>query len=176
MTVRRARDTDLVGVAAILNREIASNFAHFGTEPMTEERLHNELKAAGEKCPWFVAETADGRILGVARASPWKSRGGYAWTVEIGVYVAPDAQGKGIGTALYEALFPAMRRAGIRTVLAGIALPNDSSVRLHERFGMAHAGTLPKAGFKLGQWRDVGYWALHWGEGPPTAGASDDLS
>ena len=49
-------------------------------------------------------------------------------------------------------------------VLAGIGQPNPASVRLHEAFGFRRVGTLPRIGWKLGKWHDVGYWALNFGE------------
>ncbi len=106
------------------------------------------------------------QLIGFARSGPWKTREAYSQTCEIGVYVRPEFHGKGVGKALYAALLPALRECGFRTVLAGIALPNPASVRLHESFGMTHFGTMHKVGYKFGQWWDVGYWELHWGEEP----------
>lgn len=159
MIVRPAVETDLQGILMIENREIEEGFAHFGTEPVTLDQATCAFHAARGKHPWFVADE-DG-IVGFARCSTWKARESYQWTVEVGVYVLPEFQGKGIGRALYEHLFPSMRDCGVRTVLAGIALPNPSSVKLHEAFGMEHVGTLPKVGFKKDRWIDVGYWARH---------------
>ena len=129
-----------------------------------------ELRAVFEgesaRYPWVVA-AAGADVVGFARASPWKSRGAYAWTVEMGVYVCAAARGAGVGRALYDALVPMLREAGFHTALAGIALPNDASVRLHESIGMRAAGVLPSVGYKLGAWRDVGYWAMRLAEGAP---------
>jgi len=159
MIVRPATVADLEAIVAIENREIASGTAHFGTTPVTVEGALRAFEMAKGRHPWFVVE--EEQVVGFARCSTWKAREAYRQTVEVGVYVDPEAQGRGVGRTLYESLFPAMRECGIRTVLAGIALPNPASVRLHEAFGMEHVGTLPKVGFKFGQWIDVGYWALH---------------
>ena len=86
---------------------------------------------------------------------------GYRWTAEVGVYVRPGAQGSGVGSALYTQLLPLCRDRGLHTLVAGIALPNEPSVRLHERFGFSPAGVLPFVGYKQGRWIDVGYWVLH---------------
>lgn len=75
--------------------------------------------------------------------------------------------GAGVGTALYREVLPLLEARGVRTVIAGIALPNEPSANLHERFGFRHAGVMPRVGFKHGEWRDVGYWVLHLGDGPP---------
>jgi phosphinothricin acetyltransferase len=175
--VRAAVEADMAGIVAITNHEIAGGVAHFGLEPVSVELVREQFQREAARYPWFVATgfvaagplATDGPdILGFARASPWKSRGAYAWTAEIGVYVRPQAREAGVGRALYTALFPALRDAGFRTILAGIALPNPPSVRLHESFGMRAVGVFPSVGFKLGAWRDVGYWALRFGDdGPP---------
>jgi len=169
MEILSAAEPHLAAMCELVNREIEGGVAHFGLEPVGVEAMRAELAVADARHPWLVAIDPGGRILGFARASPWKSRGAYAWTVEIGVYVAPDAQGRGIGRALYERLFAALAAGGARTVLAGITLPNPASVRLHEAFGMRHVGTLPRVGWKRGAWHDVGYWARHLGEGAPPA-------
>jgi len=156
--VRPATVEDLAAIARIENEAIEHTYAHFGTTPVTAEETRRAFELAHERYPWYVAEI-DGAIVGFARCGPWKTREAYRLTTEVGVYVDPGWQGKGIGKALYEQMFPAMEKAGLHTVLAGIALPNDASVRLHESFGMTHVGALPQVGFKHGEWRDVGYWA-----------------
>jgi phosphinothricin acetyltransferase len=170
ISIRRATEPDLPAILARTNEEIVTGFAHFGTEPIAIEGLADQFRRESARYPWLVALEHPGevgeeeRFLGFAKAGPWKSRGAYAWTVEIGVYVDVGARGRGVGRALYEALLPMLREAGFRTVIAGIALPNDASVRLHESIGMTRAGVLPQVGYKFGAWRDVGYWTLHWSD------------
>ncbi len=178
MLVRHASPSDVKAITAILNREIAEGDAHFGARAVSESSVASELDSALQGVrfdpddpkttppfvahyPWLVAtESETGPVLGFARAGAWKTRECYARSTEIGVYVLPSHQGRGIGRMLYQQLFPLLRQQGFRTVLAGIALPNTPSVRLHESFGMKHVGTLPMVGFKHGRWRDVGYWTL----------------
>lgn len=177
MTVRPACSSDLPAILDILNREIREGAAHFGLEEITQEDLDSEFAlsardlgawGAGDSTdgasipnptsyPWWVAADESG-LLGFARASRWKSRGAYSRTAEVGVYAAPMAQGRGIGTALYAEFLPACEAAGFHTLLAGIRLPNDACVRLHEGFGFAKVGVFPEVGFKFGRWHDVGYW------------------
>lgn len=166
MHVRPAREADILPVLTIVNREIAEGVAHFGTTPNTADDLRVWLDAH-PVLPWLVCEDQAGTVLGYARASRWKERQAYDWAVEIGVYVDPTVQGRGVGTRLYTDLLPRLDTLGYRTIIAGIALPNPASVRLHEAFGMAHAGTLPRVGYKLGRWIDVGYWVRHAGAGDP---------
>lgn len=164
--VRPACEDDLPAILEIENEVIENGFAHFGTKPVTLDEARFAFHAAQGKHPWLVKEV-DGRVVGFARASIWKAREAYRWTTEIRVYVDAAYQGQGVGKELYQALFPELQRLGFRTVLAGIALPNEPSIRLHEAFGMRHVGTLPNVGFKLGEWRSVGYWAKTLGEGLP---------
>ena len=155
--VRPASVTDCGDIARILNREIECGFAHFGLEPLPHDSVVDDFQMRGRHV-WTVAEE-EGAVLGFARSSPWKNRGGYGDTCEIGIYVREESQGQGVGRLIYETFIPALAEAGFHTALAGIALPNSASARLHESFGFRHVGTFPEVGFKLGEWRSVGYWA-----------------
>jgi L-amino acid N-acyltransferase YncA len=118
---------------------------------------------------WLVAER-EGRVVGYAYAYPFQERPAYRWTVGVSVYVAPGEQGRGLGRALYAALFDRLRERGFRMAHAGITLPNEASVALHESFGFKQIGVNREVGWKHGAWRDVGWWQMELrpaGEGPP---------
>lgn len=156
-TIRPATVSDLPEILDILNLEIACGFAHFGLEPVSLDQIGSEFEQS-DTYPWMVAVTD--RVAGFSRANPWKTRGAYRQTCEIGVYIRTDAQGQGLGRKLYSEMLPELERRKFHTILGGIALPNPASVRLHEAFGFQYVGVFPQVGFKLGEWRDVGYWAL----------------
>jgi len=59
---------------------------------------------------------------------------------------------------LYQALFDELRAAGLHTVIAGISLPNDASIALHEKMGLEKVAHFREVGFKFDRWIDVGYW------------------
>ena len=99
-------------------------------------------------------------IVGYACAATFRQRRGYDWTAEVSVYVQPDAQREGIASRLYESLFEVLRLQGYVNVIALITLPNVASVTLHEKFGFESVGVLDGIGFKLGAWRDVGWWQM----------------
>lgn len=80
--------------------------------------------------------------------------------MDVSVYVASDARRAGIGRALYEHLFKILQAQNFHSAFAGIALPNDASVMLHEAMGFKPVGIYREVGFKLGGWRDVGWWRL----------------
>ncbi|GAB4386400.1 MAG: GNAT family N-acetyltransferase [Phycisphaerales bacterium] len=169
--IRETTPGDLPDILSIVNREIREGVAHFGTVALTLEELASDWAQTRERYAWVTA-LLDDRLVGYARAAPWKTRGAYAWTAEVGIYVHPHAQGRGIGRAMYQCLFAELSRKGIRTLVAGITLPNPASVRLHEAMGMRPVGVFECVGFKHGQWRDVGYWVLHFGGRDAPAGLS----
>lgn len=166
MIIRPALREDLPGILAIENDEIRHGFAHFGETALLLADVIENWSRTHERFPWLVA-VDHGEVAGFTRAGAWKTREAYHWTTELGVYVRPASQGQGVGRQLYTALFPMLEAAGFRTIVAGIVVPNAPSVRLHEAFGMTHVGTFERQGFKHGQWRDVGYWQRHCGEGDP---------
>ena len=74
------------------------------------------------------------------------------------MYLEPAAVGRGLGTALYSARCLRDCRTGLPRLIGGIALPNEASVALHEKFGMRKVAHFIEVGFKFGRWVDVGYW------------------
>lgn len=118
-------------------------------------RRLEEVRSAA--LPWLVAEAA-GQAVGYAYATPWKARTGYRFSAEITVYLRPGQAGRGIGSRLYGELFPMLQARRIHAVMGGIALPNEASVALHEKFGMRKVAHFEAVGFKFDRWIDVGYW------------------
>ena len=157
LEVRACLPADLDFINELENWAIRETVAHFGETPIPLSETEMAFQAA--RHPWLVA-LIDGRHAGFARSGPWKTRESYRYSAEIGIYVSPEFQGCGAGRALYTTLFPLLREAGFRTVIAGITLPNEASVRLHESFGMTPVGVFPKVGLKFGRWHDVGYWSM----------------
>lgn len=109
------------------------------------------------KLPWLIAEDSNS-LVGYAYASRWKGRCAYRFSVEVTVYVEHALTGQGIGSKLYQQLLPELQSRGIHVALGGIALPNDASVALQERFGFEKVAHLREVGFKFNRWIDVGYW------------------
>jgi L-amino acid N-acyltransferase YncA len=109
--------------------------------------------------PWIVYCDA-GAVVGYAYASQWTSRSAYRHSVESTVYVEKERVGRGVGSALYGELLSRLRQTSVHAIVGGIALPNEASIRLHERLGFRNIAHFQKIGFKLGRWIDVGYWQL----------------
>ena len=156
MTIREARDSDFTDIAAITNHYITTSAIHFAYEPMAAEALAETWRAHARH-PWLVVEDG-GAVAGYAKAGVWRERAAYQWTCEVGLYVAPELRGRGLGRALYAALLDACTARGFRSAIAGITLPNDASVALHERFGFVSVGVVREAGFKHGRWHDVAFF------------------
>jgi phosphinothricin acetyltransferase len=157
LQVRLATEDDLAEVCNIVNHFIEKSFVNFRTEPQGVDEWRSDWKRLCLRYPWLVA-SFDGRVVGVAYAAPWHGRAAYQWTVEATVYVDVSSQRRGVGDALYAELLGRLRRQGFHSVVAVIALPNEPSVRLHERHGFIRAGQLVEAGYKMDAWHDVGFW------------------
>lgn len=158
--IRTAHEADAGDIAAIYNHYIAESCITFETDPVSETDMAQRIAATlAIPLPWLVAEYS-GRVAGYAYASRWNGRCAYRFAVETTIYLAPHATGSGIGTELYIALIDAVRAASMRTAIGGIALPNDLSIRMHERLGFTKVGHFERVGYKHGRWIDVGYWQL----------------
>ena len=158
MLIRDAHASDAPAIAAIYNPYILETTISFEEEPVPDADMARrvaDVQAAG--LPWLVAEEG-GAVIGYAYATKWRVRHAYRHSVETSVYLAPAAARKGIGTALYEALFARLRAGEYHLAIGGIALPNEASVALHEKMGYEKAAHFKEVGFKFGRWLDVGYW------------------
>lgn len=121
-----------------------------------EQRIGHVLQ---QDLPWIVLETNEG-IVGYAYASAWRARAAYRFTVETTIYLERNFKGKGYGRQLYASLLDRLKQKGIHTAIAGISLPNDQSVGLHEGLGFRKIAEFREVGFKFGKWVDVGFWQL----------------
>lgn len=156
--VRAAELSDCNTIADIYNHYIEHTAITFEEEPVGASEMTRRMdEVRFALLPWVVAEVGD-ELVGYAYAHPWKARTAYRFSVEITVYVARDHTGRGIGSLLYDQLFPALQSRGIHAVIGGIALPNDASVALHEKFGLKRVAQFHEIGFKFNRWIDVGYW------------------
>lgn len=156
--IRVATPSDAPAVATLYNHYVTHSIITFEEDTVPADEMARRIEAVRSAAlPWLVAEDA-GRLAGYAYATPWKPRSGYRFSAEITVYLDPGQAGRGIGSALYAALFPMLQERGLNAVLGGIALPNQASIALHEKFGMRKVAHLEQVGFKFDRWIDVGYW------------------
>ncbi|MDO0914172.1 N-acetyltransferase family protein [Streptomyces sp. DT2A-34] len=164
--VRPGVEDDLEALTSIYNHYVRETPITFDTAVFTPE----------ERRPWLLSHPEDGphrlmvaeengpgddsqRILGYATSSALRAKPAYETSVEVTIYLAPDAGRRGVGTLLYKALFEALADEDLHRAYAGIALPNEASTRLHERFGFRYVGTYREVGRKFGR-----YWDVAWHE------------
>lgn len=155
--IRRVVADDAAQVAAIYNHHVVNTIVTFEEAPVDEAAMRGRIAEIDGSHAWFVAE-AGGRVAGYAYASAWRARTAYRRSVETTVYLGNDFLGRGLGSALYEALLRELAQRGFHCAMGGIALPNAASVALHERMGFAKVAHFREVGWKLGRWIDVGYW------------------
>ena len=157
----RAADSerDAGACAAIYAPHVEAGATSFEERPPSAEEVAGRIKRVTMTHPWLVAERG-GEVLAYAYACPHRERPAYRWAADVSVYVVDAQQRKGIGRSLYESLFERLRRQRYRIACAGITLPNEASVVLHERLGFVPVGVYRRIGWKAGAWRDVGWWQL----------------
>jgi len=136
---------------------VTGNWVTFELEPPGREEMARRIAEHGTSHAWLVAE-AEGVIAGYAYGSPHRTRAAYASSCDVAVYVDPAHSRRGIGRALYAELLPLLAGKGYHAAFAGIALPNAASIGLHEAMGFTPVGIYREVGWKLGGWRDVGWW------------------
>jgi phosphinothricin acetyltransferase len=164
--VRPARVTDANEIQSIYAPVVQNSAISFEYEPPSREEMAARIETTLPSYPYLVAE-ADGRVVGYAYSSSHAARAAYRWSVNASAYVDPRHHRRGVGRSLYAAMLHILRRQGFHSAFAGIALPNEKSIGLHEAMGFRHLGVYREVGFKLGAWHDVGWWRLGLAEGPP---------
>ena len=152
--IRLAAPNDGAAAAEIYRPAVVDRATSFETDPPDAEAMATRIESCLARFPWLVAEEK-GTVVGYAYASPHRTRPAYQWSVEVSAYVSDSAQGRGIGRALYEALFRVLALQGFRNAYAGITLPNEASEGFHRALGFTTVGLFRHVGFKLGRWHDV---------------------
>ncbi|MGW1866465.1 N-acetyltransferase family protein [Streptomyces mauvecolor] len=168
--VRPGVEADLEALTDLYNHFIRETAITFDTAAFTIEQRRPWLHSHPEDGPHRLLVAHDDRfvgrdgILGYATSSPFRPKPAYATSVEVSVYCAPEATGRGVGTLLYRSLFEALAGEDVHRAYAGVALPNEASLRLHERFGFTHIGTYREVGRKFGRYWDVAWYEKELGE------------
>ena len=166
--IRAGRHSDLATLTAIYNHYVVHTHATYDTEPIKVCDREEWLAQYHETGPHrlFIAEL-DGHVIGYTTSSVFHPKPIYRHSIEIGIYVAPDHTGAGIGSKLYETLFSALAdEPEAERLVAGITLPNEASVALHQKFGFETVGTFHRASDRRGEFYD-----LRWFDRPARLGA-----
>ena len=163
---RIARAEDAPAIADIYAPYVRDTIISFETDAPDASEIQARMARIGAQYPWLVA-TSDGRVTGYAYACEHRARLAYRWSVDVAVYLPAAEHGKGIGRALYTRLFRLLREQGYVNAFAGITLPNEASVGIHEKMGFVPIGIYRRVGYKVGAWHDVGWWQLPLVDPPP---------
>jgi len=155
--IRDAGAHDAEACAAIYAPYVTATAITFEITPPSLDEMAGRIARAQATHAWLVLEDDPGRVFGYAYAGPMKERAAYRWSCEVSVYVEQGRRRTGGGRALYEALFDRLVERGYRTAVAGMTLPNDASVGLHQALGFEPIGTYRKIGWKLNSWHDVAW-------------------
>ncbi len=159
MSIRKASTTDAPAICGIYNHYIANTAITFETEPLTIEQMETRIADISAYFPYLVYEM-DGLVVGYCYANTWKSRCAYLHTLETTIYIHPDYVGRGIGRKLMHSLLEGLNDIPAHALIAGISLPNEASVKLHESVGFEKVAHFKQVGWKFDRWIDVGNWEL----------------
>lgn len=157
MAVRPGRPEDAESCQAIYAPFVEDTWVSFEEEVPSVREMSRRIEGYGASHGWVVAED-DGEVAGYAYGSPHRLRHAYRFSCDVAIYVPETKIRRGIGRALYGALFPILAEHGIHAAFAGIAIPNESSEALHKAVGFTPVGIYREVGWKFGAWRDVGWW------------------
>ncbi len=155
--IRDVKTSDAQALARIYNYYIENTIITFETESVSASEMEDRINDHKSSFPWLVLEL-NNSIIGYAHASEWKSRCAYLHTAESTIYLDSNYGGKGHGTHMYHALISILEKNNIHTIIGGIALPNEGSIKLHEKLGFKKIAHFEEVGYKFEKWIDVGYW------------------
>ncbi len=164
--VRDFHPADISALTELYNQYILETTITFDLQPYTVEQRQaawmSHYSATG-RYRLLVAES-DGQVMGYATSSKFRTKAAYDTSVETSVYLCPEAQGKGIGSQLYSALFETLAAEDVHRAYAGITLPNEPSIAIHRKFGFEEVGLFREVGRKFGRYWDVAWFERGVGE------------
>jgi phosphinothricin acetyltransferase len=151
--IRLGTEDDLPQIVEILNYAAANSIANFDTRPISVSERRDWFRQFSHAGPYRLLVAQRGsRVLGYACSARYRDHRAFRETVEVSIALDASSQGQGIGTSLYRELFDRLAHEPVHVALAGIALPNDASVALHQKFGFTEVGTFREYAVKNGQY------------------------
>jgi len=162
-SIRIATTDDSESILKIYAPYIENTSYTFETDVPTVDSFKERISSYLQNWPWLVCEV-NGVIAGYAYGAKHRERLAYQWSVESSVYIHDDYQRMGVARALYTALIGILKLQGFRNLYAVINLPNDKSVSFHENLAFEYFATYENVGYKLGRWKNVGWWQLQLNE------------
>ncbi len=171
VTFRLATAEDAQAIASIYAPIVNDTVISFEYDAPSASDMAARIVRVQRGYPWLVAvrrssgselpdSAGGGEVIGYAYADAHASRAAYQWGCNTSIYLAANARGMGLGTALYQRLFALSRLHGCCMAYGGITLPNAASIQLHESLGFVPVGVYREVGYKFEQWDDVGWWQV----------------
>jgi len=157
--IRDAVLSDLPSILKIYNYAVKNLAASFDIEEKTLVERWRWFNKHRGKYPLIVAEL-NGRVVGYCCLSSFRDKAAYSHAAELSIYVAPGYWGRGIGTQLMQEILRRAEKLRYHTIVAGITADNQTSIRLHRKFGFELVGCFKEVGFKFGRWHDVHFYQL----------------
>lgn len=146
-------------ILAIFNDAIANSTALYDYKPRTAESMVGWFEAKNRgRYPVIGIEDDAGTLMGFGSFGPFRAWPAYKYTVEHSIYIDSRFRGQGHGRVLLEAIVAAAVTHDYHVLVGGIDAANAVSIRLHERLGFTHCGTVQQAGFKFGRWLDLAFY------------------
>ncbi len=156
LNTRRAKPDDADFIAETYRPFVENHYASFELNAPDATEIARRMAAAGDLYPWLIAE--DDEPLAYAYASPHRTRPAYRTSVDVAIYAAAEARGKGVGKQIYQRLFEILTLQNYVMAFAGIVTPNEASIGVHKSMGFELVGTYPNVGYKDGAWRETQWW------------------
>lgn len=157
--IRSVRIEDAYDITTIYNHYIKNTTITFEEVEIDTEEISNRINSVTKDFPWIVYEK-EGKVVGYAYVSPFKSRSAYKNSVESSIYIDHKSKGRGIGTQLYKEIIRLCQLKNYHTILGITTYPNDKSILLHQKFGFEKVAHYKEVGYKFNTWIDVAVWQL----------------
>ena len=158
--IRNCLLQDAQAICRIYNHYIENTVITFEEEAVAPSDIAERIRIIQAKGHPYLVYEEDFKVIGYAYAGEFKSRCAYRFTLETSLYLSHVHLSKGVGTKLYAELIERCRMMKIHSLIGVIAVPNESSIAIHEKFGFKKAGFLSEVGYKFNKWIDVEYWQL----------------
>lgn len=161
MKIRNVTLNDAKAICEIYNYYVENTAVSFEVQPVSESEMRNRISNnINFGYPYYVGEV-QGQLVGYCYIHRWGNRCAYATTQEVSIYLDVKETRKGYGSLFFEHLLKNVDNEKVHTLIAGICIPNEVSVRLHEKFGFKQVSLFKEVGRKFNQWLDVGHWQLN---------------
>ena len=153
MQLRHATAEDAVALLELRNHYVLNSFSTFDETLLTLEFIRTWVSSFSPEGPHqLVVAHAGSELLGFCSSQPYRAHPAFSQTIETSVYVSASAGGRGVGSALYTELFRSLQVHRLHRAVVGIALPNEASVRLHQKFGYTKVGVFNEYAVKNGKY------------------------